>query len=102
MRQVDLKAFREDAERYLAGDEVLAIEHHGQTLGYYLPAGTQPRRQLSREVAVAQLAATVQHVLEETGLTEEELSELFDLSKPLPPEYLEPAPAREETHAAGS
>ena len=46
---------------------------------------------------------TVQQVLAATGLTEEELSRLFDLTRPLP----EPAPASSRqgdstAHAAGS
>jgi antitoxin (DNA-binding transcriptional repressor) of toxin-antitoxin stability system len=87
MRRVGVREFRDHATQYLAGDEVLTIERHGQPIGFYIPAGPdRPRRANKKSAAQAlqRLEHTVQEVLAQTGLTEEELSELFDLSKPLP------------------
>lgn len=85
MKRVGVREFRDHATQYLSGGEVLAIERHGLPLGYYLPAGTQSRKG-SKEAneALDRLDRTVQKILDETGMTEEELSRFFDLSVPLP------------------
>jgi antitoxin (DNA-binding transcriptional repressor) of toxin-antitoxin stability system len=82
MKRVGVREFRDHATRYLAGDEVLAIERHGNPIGFYIPAGSG-RRERGAE-AIERLERTIERVLSETGLTEEELSRLFDLSQPLP------------------
>jgi hypothetical protein len=35
---VGVREFRNQATQYLAGDEVLAIERHGQPIGFYISA----------------------------------------------------------------
>ena len=82
MRRLGVREFRDHATRYLAGDEVLAIERHGRPLGFYIPTGPKPRDNFAQ--ALQRLQQTVEQVLAETGLTEEELSALFDLNKPIP------------------
>lgn len=82
VRRVGVREFRDHATRYLAGDEVLAIERNGRPIGFYVPTGAN--REQDFAAALARLERTVEHVLAETGLTEEELSRLFDLSRPLP------------------
>ena len=82
MKRVGVREFRDHATRYLAGDEVLAIERHGQPIGFYIPTGAS--RQESFAQALERLERTVQRVVAETGLTEEELSRLFDLNQPVP------------------
>ena len=82
MKRVGVREFRDHATVYLGGDEILAIERHGEPIGFYIPAKGGSRE--SRGEALERLERTVQRVLEETGLTEEELSRLFDLSRPLP------------------
>jgi len=84
MKRVGVREFRDHATQYLSGDEVLAIERHGQPLGFYIPTGKS--RLESFEEALARLEHTVQQVLAETGMSEEELSRLFDLNEPLPDE----------------
>ena len=101
MKRVGVREFRDHATQYLAGDEVLAIERHGNPIGFYIPAGSG-RRERGAE-ALERLERTIGRVLSETGLTEEELSRLFDLSKPIP----DPSRRHEETgsadgHAPGS
>ena len=84
MKRVGVREFRDHATQYLSGDEVLVIERHGQPLGFYLPTGKSRRE--SFEEALARLERTVQQVLAETGMREEELSRLFDLNEALPDE----------------
>ena len=85
MKHIGVREFRDHATKYLSGDEVLAIERHGVPLGFYLPASMQSRKG-SKEAneALDRLDRTVKRILEETGMTEEELSRYFDLSVPLP------------------
>ena len=81
MRRVGVREFRDHATKYLAGSEPLTIERHGKPLGYYIPAtwgGDEAERH-----AFDRLNETIEHVLKETGMTEDELSSLFDLSRPL-------------------
>lgn len=82
MKRIGVREFRDHATRYLAGDEVLAIERHGQPIGFVIPAGRH-RRAAAGE-AVERLEQIVQRVRVETGLSEDELSWLFDLNEPVP------------------
>ena len=83
MKRVGIREFRDHATQYLAGDEVLAIERHGQPVGLFIPTGTHHREEDFRQ-ALDRLQETVEQVLAETGMSEEELSRLFDLNQPLP------------------
>lgn len=100
MKRVGVREFRNHASDYLAGDEVVAVERHGQPLGFYIP--TRASKQESFAQALSRLEATVQRMVAETGLSEEELSRLFDLNQPLPDQPLrrkDAIPAG--THAPG-
>jgi hypothetical protein len=82
MKRVGVREFRDHATQYLAGDEVLAIERHGQPIGFYIPTGNRQTQPFAE--ALGRLERTVARIVAETGLTEENLSRLFDLSQPLP------------------
>lgn len=82
MKRVGVREFRDHATRYLAGDEVLAVERHGQPIGFYIPTGAS--RDESFALALERLEQTVQRVMAQTGLTEGELSQLFDVREPAP------------------
>ena len=82
MKNIGVREFRDHATRYLAGDEVLVVERSGQPIGVYIPAGAH--RQARSTQALERLERTVDSVLAETGLSEDELSRLFDVSQPLP------------------
>ncbi len=82
MKRVGVREFRDHATSYLAGDEVLAIERHGQPIGFYIP--TRAGRRGDAGPALERLERTVQRVLAASGLSEEELSRLFDLTEPVP------------------
>jgi hypothetical protein len=81
MKRVGVREFRDHATQYLAGDEVLAIERHGNPIGFYMPAGSG--RQKRGVEALERLERTVERVLAQTGLAEEELSRLLDPSEPM-------------------
>ena len=81
MKRVGVREFRDHATQYLSGDEVLAIERHGQPLGFYIPTGKSRRQSL--EEALTRLEQTVQQVLAETEMSEDDLSSLFGLNEPL-------------------
>ncbi|MGH2531794.1 MAG: hypothetical protein ACRDJW_05755 [Thermomicrobiales bacterium] len=98
MKRVGVREFRDHATKYLAGDEVLAIERHGDPIGFYIP--TKASRREPYHDALERLGQTVQRVLARTGMTEDELADLFDWKKPLPDDPI--ARASEElgrTHA---
>jgi hypothetical protein len=82
VQRITIHEFSKDAGRYLAGDNAVVVEQDGETVGYYVPIAARGRQNESD--AFDRLEKTVQRVLAETGLTEEELSRLFDLSEPIP------------------
>ncbi len=81
MRHVGVREFRDKATAYLSGNEVLTVEKHGQLIGYYIPASRASQEKM-RE-GMAQLAAAVKQALDETGITEDQLADLFNLNTSL-------------------
>lgn len=77
MKRVGVREFRDHATRYLAGDEVLAVERHGEPIGFYIPTGKSKAKSFAQ--ALERLEQTVRRVAAETGLSEEELSNLYSL-----------------------
>lgn len=82
MRHVGVRDFRDRATQYLAGEEMLVVDRYGEPIGVYIPV--RSKRWSRSTEAIEQLEQTVQRVLHETGLTEAELIELFDLKTPVP------------------
>ena len=78
---IGLEEFRDRAMRYLAEAEPIAITHHGRVIGFYVRV---PRDQEETDRALERLAKTVEQIRRETRMSEEELSDLFDLRKALP------------------
>ncbi len=99
MRRIGVREFRDHATQLLAGDEVLAIERHGQPIGFYIPAGAS--REESFERALERLEQTVGRVLAETGLSEDDLSRLYDLNEPVPDRRRRRLGTVGDGHAAG-
>jgi hypothetical protein len=100
MKKVGIREFRDHATQYLSSGEVLAIERHGRPIGFYVP--TAASREETLADALVRLQRTVEQVLTDTGLDEEELSRLYDLNEPLPVHPRHPGQeAASETHAAG-
>jgi hypothetical protein len=81
MKEVGVKEFRDHATAYLSGGEPLAVSKHGHVIGFYLPVKRDQER-INR--AVDKLAETVRKAREETGMSEDEFAEFFDLRRPLP------------------
>ena len=100
MKRVGVREFRDRATQLLAGDEVLIIERNGQPIGFYIPTGTSRQERFS--AALERLEQTVQRLLDDTGLSEAELSSLYDLRQPVPdhpgPRHPEPVT---DSHASG-
>jgi antitoxin (DNA-binding transcriptional repressor) of toxin-antitoxin stability system len=79
MKNIGVREFRDHATKYLAGPEPVAVNRHGKVIGFYIPL-----RRDEDEVrqAVAQLGKAVEQVIDETGVSEDELTGLFDTRRP--------------------
>ncbi len=100
MKRVGVREFRDRATQFLAGNEVLVIERNGHPIGFYIPTGTS--RQERFTAALERLEQTVQRLLADTGLSEEELSRLYDLRQPVPDHHSHPNPDPvTDAHASG-
>ena len=100
MKRIAISEFHKHLHRHLYGEEPLVIvDEDDRPVGQYLPDSMERRRE--RREAVERLGATVERVLAETGMTEDELARFFDLSQPLPGEEALPAaPASTERHGS--
>lgn len=82
MKHVEAREFKERSLDYLTSNEPLAIKHEGEIIGFYYPKKRTKQEEVKR--AVERLHQAVQQALAETGMTEDEFADLFDLSKPFP------------------
>ena len=69
---IGVREFRDKASHYLSKGEPLAIEKHGEVIGYYIPVR---RNETARKKALEAFEAKLGAFLEETGLSEDELAE---------------------------
>ena len=81
LKSIGVREFRDHATTYLSGSDPVAVSKHGQVIGFYIPL-ERDWEPLQR--AVKKLGGTVDRILEQTGMTEEELAQLFDLRRSLP------------------
>lgn len=81
MKTVSISEFRDHATSYLFGGQPIAVSERGQTIGVYLPV---KRDQARVDRALDRLGETVKSILQETGMTEDELVELLDPKRPSP------------------
>ena len=79
MRHVGVREFRDKATAYLSGNEILTVEKHGQPIGFYIPVHPYDEEKTRR--ALEQFNAAVDRLLDESGMTVDELADLLDLSK---------------------
>jgi hypothetical protein len=79
MKNVGVREFRDRATTYLSGADTVAVSKHGQVIGFYIPI---ERNEDQARLAVVQLGEAVERVLEETGMSEDDLSRLLDLRRP--------------------
>jgi antitoxin (DNA-binding transcriptional repressor) of toxin-antitoxin stability system len=80
MKHVGVREFRDHATTYLSGSDPIAVTKHDRIIGVYVP---MKRDEEKVRQAIDNLERTVNQVLEETGLTEDELADMFDIRKPL-------------------
>lgn len=86
MKHVGVREFRDRATGLLKEAEPIAMERHGRLIGFYIPVAPKRTEKSEAELkeALERLEVSVNRMLEETGLTEDELADYFDLSKPAP------------------
>ena len=84
--RIGVREFRNNTSTYLSGSETIAVNRNGKVIGFYIPLAYIPLERDEDEVrrAVAKLGVAVGQVLEETGMTEEELAKVFELRRPMP------------------
>ena len=78
MRHVGIREFRDRATGLLREAEPIAVERHGKVVGFYIPVESKRGEQEELKEALARLDVRVKRVLEETGMTEDELADYFD------------------------
>lgn len=69
--KVGIREFREKLAGYLESGTPLAIERHGKTLGYYIPAQKQSRK--AQIEAMRAAAKDLDEMISTWGTTEEDL-----------------------------
>lgn len=79
LKSVGVREFRDHATTYLSGSDPVAVSKHGRVIGFYIPLD---RDEDESRRALAKLGETVGQVLNETGLTEEELAGLIEFRHP--------------------
>lgn len=71
MKRVGIREFKEKATVLLAEAEAMVVERHGTPIGFYIPLPKKDKAK-AREAA-ERLQQTVDKVLEQTGMSEDEL-----------------------------
>lgn len=85
MKHVGVREFRDKATGYLRSSEPIAVERRGKVIGFYFPVEPEePDRETRLREALGRLEAVVSRAARETGMSEDELADLFDPRKPLP------------------
>ena len=79
MKTIGVREFRDHATSYLAGSEAVAVSNRGTVIGFYIPLQRDPE---ATRRALERLGARVQQILTDTGISEEELAELFRFREP--------------------
>lgn len=78
LKLLGVREFRDRASHHLSSGEVLGIQSHGRLIGVYVPVRTPDPERV--EHSALYLAQRVEEVLQQTGLSEADLTTLFDLS----------------------
>ncbi len=78
LKTVGVREFRDHATTYLSGSDPVAVSKHGRVVGFYIPL---ERDEDEVRRALARLGEAVGQVLDETGLSEGELAQLFDMRR---------------------
>ena len=73
MKKTGLREFESNLEKYISVNEPVAVMHHGQTVGYFLPTHKKSEQIKSLKIAAEKL----DRLLIDRGIMEEELVEEF-------------------------
>lgn len=73
--KVGMREFRSHLPQYVLTSSPVAITRHGETVGYYIPA--RPHAEKTDLDALKQAALTLEKMLAEQGISEEELFSEF-------------------------
>ena len=73
MKKIGIGEFESDLEKYISVNEFVAVIHHGQTVGYFLPTHKKSEQIESLKIAAEKL----DRLLIDRGITEDELVEEF-------------------------
>jgi ribosome-binding protein aMBF1 (putative translation factor) len=80
IKHVGVREMRSEFSRHVTGEDVIAIEKHGHLLGFYIPvrrASEEERRELLHQADEA-----FARLREESGMSEDEIAAMLNLSKP--------------------
>jgi hypothetical protein len=78
LQKVSTREFKNNISHYLSGKDPIALLQDGQTIGYYLPFGSNIDNILDEEIETLKLAAQrLDTLLQSKGITEDELVEEF-------------------------
>lgn len=72
MKPIGIRAFRDNATKHLAAAEVLEIQRHGHTVGYFVP-----HRDTTGRPPLAALATLLDRAIDDSDLTQDELVALL-------------------------
>ncbi len=72
MRPIGIRAFRDNATKYLAGHEALEIQRHGHTVGFFIP-----QREADGRPPLALLATLLDRAIDDSDLAQDELIALL-------------------------
>jgi antitoxin (DNA-binding transcriptional repressor) of toxin-antitoxin stability system len=79
MRHVGIREFKNQATSMMSSGETLVIERHGRPIGFFVPLRAKDRQ--AGSAALGRLGDVVQKVLDETGLSEEDLAQALTGSR---------------------
>ena len=77
-QHIGVREFRDRASHYLSKGEALAIEKHGEVIGYYIPV---KRNEAAWRKALEDFETKLESFLSETGLSEDELADSLTIKR---------------------
>lgn len=75
MKEIEIREFGSNLEKYINTNETVAVMHHGQTVGYFLPTYKKPGHLELKSLKMA--AESLDRLLADSGITEDELAKEF-------------------------
>ena len=96
MKRVPADEFARHAAEYLEGSETVSVEKDGEVIGRYVPTPNghaqngvnadedRDRKKAEARAAFERLQQVLEGIYARTGMTEDELVDLLDPSKPFP------------------